>query len=187
MKKTVNRLLNPFWAGLLLAIAGIILVALTGGCATKPDDGGVVTDERCAQARQVLNAYEASLAFREPSEDEVVAAKAAKAVLIMFCGEPGALIPVEAAKGDFATLPIPRQPQRIKTVDPSGVVTRYYLEVPFSIIQDPTGLFRPKDASLATITTGPFWRKSRTKELYMPDQAWLQGVKIGEPTMLPIR
>ena len=37
--KKLQTLLNPFWAGLLLAILGIILVALGGyGCATKPGD-----------------------------------------------------------------------------------------------------------------------------------------------------
>ena len=159
----------------------LTLTAILVGCASTD-----TTNKYCDGARNVVKLYEASLAVRVPTPDEIRAYTAAQAVLIMYCGAPGSVVPVDGTKA-IGTIPKPKQPKRITTTA-SGARVIYYLEVPFSIIQDPSGIYRDY-GSQATITVGPLYRTanpSRKQYLWMPDQAWLQGL-TKEPTMMPIR
>lgn len=182
MKKELTLVGAAFAA--LVGLAVLLAVTALSGCAS-----GTGQPEQCANAQKAWDAYQVRLLVGPPPTDEETRiAAAARALLILYCGAPGTAEPAVAGTKEIGTLPLPRQPKRIVTTD-TGARVIYYLHTPFSILQDPTGVFR-KDGSLATITVGPLYRTSdkvRSQYLWMPDQAWLQRVRSGEPTMLPIR
>lgn len=168
----------------LLAFLAIAMLLVTGCPSTPPEQ----PDKYCKGAEKLVAAYEASLPFRQPTEDETKAYLAAKAILIAFCGRAGDLIPVDASEKSIGTLPLPRQPKRIVTKD-TGERVIYYLKIPFSIIQDPTGIYPKTKDGLATITIGPLYKTAdsvRRSYLWQPDAAWLQGLGK-EPHMNPVR
>ena len=61
-------------------IVGAILLVM--GCTSLPGPGS----DECARAEAVYTAYILSLEFREPTEDEVIAARIAAALLTAQCG-----------------------------------------------------------------------------------------------------
>lgn len=68
---------------LLLATAALLFVGcIVTGCAGTQAD----RQHTCESARAVYEAYQATLAIREPSRDEVIAAAAAGAFLRISCG-----------------------------------------------------------------------------------------------------
>lgn len=184
MNASIKRELGLLGAVLsaLLGLAVLLAVMAMSGC-SKP------TSDQCAQWQAALAAYDATIGSgRIPSQDETAVANTIRALYAVQCAGTATLTPVPSGTKEIGTLPLPRQPKRIVTTD-TGARVIYYLHTPFSILQDPTGVFR-KDGSLATITIGPLYRTSdkvRSQYLWMPDQAWLQRVRSGEPTMLPIR
>lgn len=141
----------------------------------------------CVNLNKIVEAYQASLLVRQPTEEETRYALAAKAILIMYCGEPGSVIPLSTAAKDLSVgqLPFPRQPKKF-AVKVDGKNVWWYRAHEFLIIQDPTGVFSMKKDNLATITTGPFYRRAYSTDLYMPDAHWLQ-FGPGDPIMSPIR
>jgi len=148
----MKKLLNPFWAGLLLCVVGVILVAATGGCATKPG-GGVqnpLTD--CARWQKVVAIYDELIASGawQPSEDERRSEVTARALLAVACGNAKLVDPSGAAKA----LTKPRQPDLVYV---DGVT--YRLHTPWKIIQDPTGVFAKSVdyGPWVTVTIGPLY------------------------------
>ena len=177
MKETTVRI--GLFVSAIAAIAGVSL--LLSGCATGP-----AQTEQCAKAQRLWDAYQMRLMVGPaPTADELRIATAAQAVLIMYCGAPGTVVPVDEAVKEAAigTVPFPRQPKKFAIPNSDGGRIWWYRVHPFMIIQDPTGIIRPK--GLETITTGPFYRKAYSSQLYMPDQAWLAGGP-GYPVMSPI-
>ena len=184
MNKSIKRELGLIGSAVLAMIGLAIMLAILAmsGCA-KP------TPDQCAQWQAAIAGYDATIGSgRIPSDDETAVANTIRALYAVQCAGTATLTPVPSGAKEIGTIPLPRQPKRIVTTD-TGERVIYYLHTPFSILQDPTGVFR-KDGSLATITVGPLYRTSdkvRGQYLWMPNQAWLQRVRSGEPTMLPIR
>lgn len=67
-----------------LAALAALTVTLATGCKTPSGGGGQALD--CDKARQTYALYQASLEVREPSEDEVKAARIAGLFLAAQCG-----------------------------------------------------------------------------------------------------
>ena len=166
----------------LLGLSILLLVLAMTGCTT-----GQGQPEQCANAQKVWDAYQVRLLVGPPptGEEERIAA-AARALLIIYCGAPGAAEPAIAGTREIGTVPWPRQPKKFATPGPDGSKVWWYRQHPFLIIQDPTGVIRLPTKGLETITTGPFYRRAWSQDLYLPDAAWLAGGP-GYPVMSPIR
>lgn len=166
----------------LVGIAVMLAVSALTGCAS-----GQGQPEQCANAQNAWDAYQVRLLVGPPPTDEETRiAAAARALLILYCGAPGTAEPAIAGTKEIGTVPWPRQPKKFVTPGPDGGKVWWYREQPFLIIQDPTGLIRLPTKGLETITTGPFYRRAWSKDLYLPDAAWLAGGP-GYPVMSPIR
>lgn len=158
----------------------LALLLTLASCTTPPEPN------RCAQWQKAVELYDlAVLSGHQPSEDEIRIVTTARALIAVYCDVGAKLVPVQPY---VKALPLPKQPKRITTLDETGYKVIYYLHIPFSVIQDPTGVYVRKE-SMATITIGPLYRTadpSRKQYLWLPDQAYLQGL-TKTPTMLPIR
>lgn len=182
MKKELTLVGAAFAA--LVGIAIMLAVSALTGCTT-----GQGQPEQCANAQRRWDAYQVRLEIGPPpTEDETRIAVAARAILILYCGAPGIVAPAPEGAKNLAvgTIPWPRQPKKFVVPNSDGGRTWWYREHPFLVIQDPTGIIRPPRKGLETITTGPFYRKAWSRDLYIPDQVWLAGGP-GYPSMIPIR
>lgn len=105
------KLNPPIYILPLAFVVGALFVAQITGCATK--GGGSWSPEDCAKAQAVYEAYKVSLAFREPSKEEVIAARIAALFLASKCGwtDLTAASRGEPAGGDENGVPIVVPPQ----------------------------------------------------------------------------
>lgn len=154
--------IHPIIAGLLLALVGIIAIAVSG-CSTT-GGGNPIAD--CATWQKAVALYEASLATgRKPSDDEVRAATVARAMIAVACGSARLVEPPRNSRA----IAWPREPARVVV---NG--QRYDLFMRFHIVQDPTGVFT-RDFGLATVTVGPFYSRvdSRGRPLDAAGCMWM--------------
>lgn len=82
----------PLYLFPLALATGLLAASLmfSTGCASN---GGLVNPESCAKAQKVYELYQASLLVRQPSADEVKAAKIAATTLTVLCGWTQATLP----------------------------------------------------------------------------------------------
>lgn len=80
---TVGSQMKTLRSNFPLVLTLLVLAAiLVSGCAGTPEEN----QDRCDKARAVYTTYLAVSAVRNPSADEVAAAKAAGAILTAWCG-----------------------------------------------------------------------------------------------------
>jgi hypothetical protein len=164
----------------LLALAGLLLVIAFFGAGCVSGDGvGPTTLAQCQKAQKVVDLYDALLASGShvPTPQETQYASAARALLALYCGGKGTVVAVseEGAADGAKALPTPRQPKKFKA---DGLW--WYRVQPYSILF-PDGM----ETMSKSISIGPWYRPAWSKDVYMPDLAWLMR-QSESPTMIRI-
>lgn len=108
-----------------LAALAALTITIATGC-TTPSGGGSGGGQAldCDRARQLYAAYQASLDVREPSEDEVKAARAAGTFLAAWCGWAPPTT-VKLLKRDASGAVIQETPTNSNPEDRNGVPILY--------------------------------------------------------------
>lgn len=131
----------------LVCLAITIGISAFTGCANKPGDTPIDV-QACETWRRAVDYYDALIAAGAwvPSEDEKRAESSARILMAVACGTSKAI-----RADNLRGIPHPKQLDHFTF---KGV--RYVLRVPFSIIQDPTGVFSQL-RGLETRTIGPLY------------------------------
>ena len=147
--KNIKRELCLLGAALSAMIGLAILLGILAatGCATKPGDTPIDV-QACETWRRAVDYYDALIATGAwiPSEDEKRAEAAARLLMAVACGTSKA-VHADNMRG----IAYPKQLDKFVFKG-----AKYELRVPFSIIQDPTGVFSLK-RGLETRTIGPLY------------------------------